>query len=158
MVSILFLDIEGAFPNVVTDRLLHNMKKRKVPTQTVKFIECLLKGRTTQLKFDDYTSALIPIDNGVGQGDLVSLPSFNFYNADLLELTNALQALGYVDDMIVMAVGKDFEETTQAIHNHMEGENGAFKWSADHNSRFEISKLAVMHLGQKKTRSPTGTP
>jgi hypothetical protein len=26
--SVLFLDIEGAFPNAVTDRLLHNMKKR----------------------------------------------------------------------------------------------------------------------------------
>lgn len=28
VVSILFLDIEGAFPNAVMDRLLHNMKKR----------------------------------------------------------------------------------------------------------------------------------
>jgi hypothetical protein len=85
------------------------------------------------------------------------LPSFNFYNADLLELNDALQALGYVDDVMVMAIGKDFNETTQAICKHMEGENGGFKWSADHNSKFEISKLAIMHLGQKKTRSPTGT-
>ena len=57
--------------------------------------------------------------------------------------------------MMVMAIRKDFKETTQAIHNHMEGENDGFKWSANHNSRFEISKLAVMHFGQKKTRSPT---
>lgn len=25
--SILFLDVEGAFPNAVTDRLIHNLKK-----------------------------------------------------------------------------------------------------------------------------------
>ena len=158
VVSILFLDIEGAFPNAVMGRLLHNMRKRRVPSQIVKFIERLLNGRTTRLKFDDYISAPITIDNGVGQGDPISLPSFNFYNADLLELTDTLQALGYVDDAMVMAVGKDFEETTQAIRKHMEGENGGFKWSADHNSRFEISKLAIMHLGQKKARSPNGTP
>ena len=47
VVSILFLDIEGAFPNAVTERLLHNMKKRRVPNQIVKFIERLLNGRTT---------------------------------------------------------------------------------------------------------------
>jgi Reverse transcriptase (RNA-dependent DNA polymerase) len=47
VVSILFLDIEGAFPNTVTDQLLHNMKKRRVPNQIVKFIKQLLNGRTT---------------------------------------------------------------------------------------------------------------
>ena len=60
--------------------------------------------------------------------------------------------------MMVMAIGNFFKETTQAICNHMKGENGGFKWSANHNSRFKISKLGVMHLGQKKTRSPMGTP
>ena len=134
------------------------MRKRRVPNQIVKFIKQLLNGRSTQLKFDNYTSAPIPIDNGVEQGDPVSLPFFNFYNADLLELNDMLQVLGYVNDVMVMAIGKDFEETTQAICKHMEGENCRFKWSANHNSRFKISKLAIMHLGQKKIRLPTGIP
>jgi hypothetical protein len=30
--SVLFLDVEGAFPNAVTDRLLHNLRRRKIPT------------------------------------------------------------------------------------------------------------------------------
>ena len=34
-VSALFLDIKGAFPNAVTDRLLHNMRKRKLPDSLV---------------------------------------------------------------------------------------------------------------------------
>lgn len=38
----------------------------------------------------------------------------------------------------------------------MEKENGGFQWSTDHNSRFEISKLVVIHLGQKKVKSPAG--
>ena len=88
----------------------------------------------------------------------MSLPSFNYYNADLLELSTALQALGYVDDTMIMAIGEDYEETTQAIREHMEGENGGFRWSADHNSKFDINKVAIMHLGHKKRRSSTGTP
>jgi len=44
VVSILFLDIKGAFPNAVMDWLLHNMKNRQVPGQIVKFIRWLLTG------------------------------------------------------------------------------------------------------------------
>ena len=47
VVSILFLDIEGAFPNAVMDQLLHNMKNRRVPGQIVKFIGRLLTGWVT---------------------------------------------------------------------------------------------------------------
>ena len=48
-------------------------------------IKQLLRGRSMQLKFDDYISEQIPIDNGIGQGDPVLLPSFNYYNADLTQ-------------------------------------------------------------------------
>lgn len=123
VVLILFLDIKGAFPNTVMEWLLHNMRKRRVPNVIVELLERLLHRRKTQLKFDDYTSAPILINNGVGQGDPASLPSYNFYNTDLLELNDTLQALGYVDDVMVMAIGKDYEETTQAIHAH-----GKRKW------------------------------
>ena len=42
VVSVLFLDIEGAFPNAVNEVLVHNLKKRGVPTKLVKFIYNLL--------------------------------------------------------------------------------------------------------------------
>ena len=35
--SILFLDVEGAFPNTVTDRLVHNLCKRKIPAAYIDF-------------------------------------------------------------------------------------------------------------------------
>ena len=36
--SVLFLDIEGAFPNAVPEKLTHNMRKRQVPTKITNFI------------------------------------------------------------------------------------------------------------------------
>ncbi len=33
--AMLFLDVEGAFPNAVTARLLHNMRMRRVPVKYV---------------------------------------------------------------------------------------------------------------------------
>jgi len=29
--AVLFLDVEGAFPNTVTDRLIHNLQRRRIP-------------------------------------------------------------------------------------------------------------------------------
>jgi hypothetical protein len=71
--SVLFLDIEGAFPNVVNEKLTENMVRQKVPVKIVCFVENMLRGRVTRLKFDDHESKPINIDNGIGQRDLLSM-------------------------------------------------------------------------------------
>jgi hypothetical protein len=48
-VLFLFLDIKGAFPNVVTSRLLHNMRKRGLHEQLIKFAGLMLEGQSTIL-------------------------------------------------------------------------------------------------------------
>ena len=67
--SVLFLDIEGTFPNAVPERLVHNLRKWKVPEKYAKFVSNMLQDRVTTLSFDGYTSSPIQIDNGIGQGD-----------------------------------------------------------------------------------------
>src|SRR6202522_2992340 len=69
VVSVLFLNVEGAFPNAVTTRLVHNLKRRRAPSAIVQFVKLLLAGRKTRLQFDDYVSETIDITNGIGQGD-----------------------------------------------------------------------------------------
>jgi len=157
--SVLFLDVEGAFPNAVTDRLIHNLKKRRIPTTYVKFIERLLKGCKTKLKFDDFISEFIEITNGIGQGDPISMLLYVIYNADLLEALRRLNedAIGYVDDALVVATAKNFKETTRALKSFMERREGGFEWAKDHNSNFEISKVAVMHC-QPRVRKPGDHP
>jgi len=84
--SILFLDIEGAFPNAVTNRLIHNLRKQRIPAVYIVFVKQLLSGRHTKLKFDDFISESINILNGIGQGDPLSMILYILYNADLLEI------------------------------------------------------------------------
>ena len=159
VVSVLFLDIEGAFPNAVNEKLIRNMRRRCVPTKLIQFTENLLGNRTTQLKFDDFTSEEIPIDNGIGQGDPLSMVLYQYYNADLLDIpSNASEeAMAYVDDAILIATGTNFIETHNILTDMMTREGGAISWSRDHNSRFEFSKLALMdfaHRNSKKERRP----
>jgi hypothetical protein len=55
IVSVLFLEIEGAFPNMVTERLIHNMRKSRIPEEHVTFVKNMLMGHRTRLKFNNYT-------------------------------------------------------------------------------------------------------
>ena len=75
VVSILYLDVEGAFLNAVTDRLLHNLQKRRIPRVYMQLIEVLLANRCTQMKFDNFVSDFILISNGIGQGNPLFISS-----------------------------------------------------------------------------------
>ena len=70
---VLFLDVEGAFPNTVTARLLHNLRMRRVPERYVSFIAQMLTGWCTRLKFDRYVSDWMEVNNGIVQGDPLSM-------------------------------------------------------------------------------------
>ncbi|TFK73668.1 hypothetical protein BDN72DRAFT_739840, partial [Pluteus cervinus] len=108
------LDIEGAFPNAVTDVLIHNMRKRRIPNIYVEYFALTLnlrgledQHRKTCLRFDGYVSKLKTVDNGIGQGDTPSMDLYNIYNADFLELKTMVKrkamAGGYVDDVSQLA-------------------------------------------------------
>jgi hypothetical protein len=49
VVSVLFLDIKGAFPNTVNDQLIHNLRSRKVPTMIIRYVTNMLRDRSTML-------------------------------------------------------------------------------------------------------------
>ena len=157
--SVLFLDIEGAFPNAVNERLIANLTKRRVPTAIVQFVNNMLTGRKTRLKFDDHESEYIQIDNGIGQGDPLSMILYQYYNADLLDVPNSPSefAAAYVDDTILVATAKTFEETHDILLDMMTREQGATQWAKEHNSKFELSKLALVdfaHQSKKVCRPP----
>ena len=146
VVSVLFLDIEGAFPNAVVEKLVHNMRKCKVPTKIINFTEKMLANRATRLRFDDYKSNEILIGNGIGQGDPLSMGLYQFYNADLLDIpadTNEL-TVTFIDDALMGAIANTFKEMHKTLAGMMSRDNSVTAWSKDHNSPLKYSKLALI--------------
>jgi ribonuclease HI len=161
--SVLFLDIEGAFPNAVPERLIHNLNKRSVPKKITNFIHNMLRGRVTSLKFDGYASDPIQIDNGIGQGDPLSMVIYQFYNADLLDIPTeeGEAAIAYVDDTLLLATANNFHEAHDKLEDMMKRVGGAAEWSRIHNSPLEYSKLALIdfaHRNSQKERPPLRLP
>lgn len=58
---------------------------------------------------------------------------------------------------MVIATAKTFRESTCTLKNFMERRKGGLEWAQDHNSRFEISKVTIMHC-QPRARKPTDHP
>src|ERR1700734_16423 len=56
VVSTLFLNIQGTFPNTVKDQLIHNMKICRFPLCYTKLAEHMLTNHQTQLCFDNFIS------------------------------------------------------------------------------------------------------
>ena len=157
VVSVLFLDVEGAFPNAVPAKLIYNLKKRCILTSIINFVKQLLNNRKTRLKFDDYISETITVTNGIGQGDPLSMILYIPYNSDLLEIPNNPQkkdGIGYVDDIALLAIAVNFTKTTKIIKDMMTRDKGSQEWSLTHNSRFEVIKSTISHFSRKTKQDP----
>ena len=105
------------------------------------------------LKFNGYLSDWIPINNGIGQGDPLSMILYIVYNTDLLDIppansrSESVQA--FVDHTMLLAIGKIFEETRATLKAMMDRLGGGYDWAADHNSTFETSKFTLMDFSPK---------
>ena len=60
----------------------------------------------------------------------------------------------FVDDAVVIVIGKDFIETHEKLWNIMNWARGIFQWAKDHNCEFGIEKFQLLDITQRLTPHP----
>jgi hypothetical protein len=160
--SALFLDISGAYDNVVHRRLTHELRRRRLPPNLVRWISSFLADRTTNIILPEYTSDRFHINVGIPQGSPLSPILYLFYNANLLE-NCAIRSLnsstiGYVDDTSILVVGKDTAtncETLKRIYTEQ-----CVPWTHRFGSVFAPDKFDLVHFvpGRFRTRFDINKP
>jgi len=123
----------------------------------------MLCGRVTTLKFDGYMSAPICIENGISQGDPLSMALYQYYNTDLLEIPSNKDkdAMAFMDDSFMLAIADTFKEAHKTLADMMGREGSVAEWTITHNSLLEYSKLALIdfaHCQSQKAMSPLQLP
>ena len=100
VISVLFLNIEGAFLNAVTNKLSYNMRNRGLPEMLINFAGSMLEKRSATLQFNDHSSEVIALNNGIGQKDPLFMALSQYYNADILNIPRYKHELAeaYVDN------------------------------------------------------------
>ena len=148
--SLLSLDIAGAFDHVSHIRLIHNMRKRKIPQRITNWVKSLLENRTTTVTVGNRRSTVIEISTGIPQGSPISPILFLFFNADLLDICSQsgynTAAIGFVDDVNILAYGTNTESncrTLSKLHNRCQ------EWARTHGVSFAPQKYELLHLTKR---------
>ena len=153
IVTILSLDISGAFDYVSHERRLHNLRKRQVPHAIIRWVSSFLKDRQTKVKLPEGESGWLQVNTGIPQGSPISPILFLFFNADLLDTVNneSLRtfATGFVDDVNILTYGTSTERNCQVLS---ETYQKYVEWASSHRAKFVTNKYKVLHLTRARKR------
>ncbi len=159
VVSVLYLDVSQAFPNVAHERLLERMEVMGLSNVVVSWTESFLSGRTTSLAFDDYTSEPVQVPTGVPQGSPLSIILYLIYSSSLLEIGSDIKEkndkiYGFIGDMALVAVSNSMAENINKLQKlAMEG----LTWAKDSALSFDIANVMIYSFSCLLSNSrPTG--
>jgi len=142
--SAILMDVSGAFNNVHHKRLIHNMRKRKIPLEITQWVLSFLSNRTTQMRFNGITTHSIPTPTGIPQGSPLSPILYILYNSDLLEIPNKKQlGLGFIDDILYGVQNKTANANAKELQRLL---TKSEQWRRQHGAQFEKSKYVLIHF------------
>lgn len=150
----IFMDVAGAFNNIHHERLIHNLRQRRIPEAIARWISSFLQGRSMQLQFNGIKSESIPTPAGVPQGSPLSPLLYMYYNADLLEVAPQHRStrLGFIDDIAYGVQGRSGKENVRKL-KHILSE--AEEWRKKHGAQFEPSKYILVHFTRNRNLEST---
>jgi len=149
--SLLALDVQKAFDNVSHERLVHNLRAKRVPTAITKWVSSFLANRSTTVQLGDYISEEKEIEVGIPQGSPISPILYLFYNAPLLEslegLYLSLSPTGFVDDIALLTYSRSVKRN---IYTLQKAYQECLKWATSHGSKFNAEKSELIHFTRRK--------
>jgi len=101
VITLVALDLKGAFNGVNKGTLDTRMKGKVIPTKAKKWIRSFMEERFTSIKLDEFEIQTTAVENvGLAQGSPLSPVLFAFFNSDLVDqpLDYDGGASAYIDD------------------------------------------------------------
>jgi ribonuclease HI len=147
--SLVLMDVAGAFNNVHHTRLIHNLRKRRIPTNITRWIASFLQNRSTRICFNGIESASYLTPAGVPQGSPLSPSLYLYYNGDLLEFPQSINhlVLGFIDDIAYGVRGFTAEGNTAKLEALL---SQAENWRRKHGAQFEKTKYVLIHFTRNR--------
>ncbi len=149
--SAVFLDVSGAYDNVLHKILIRQLRIRGVPEYLARWIRSFLLEREVVLSWDGKSKS-IRIYCGIPQGSPLS-PILNlFYNAPAIDIARHSSGcvISFADDITLLMKGASIKGNCENLKQLIDTLND--KWCTPFQQKLELSKSAVIHfLHERKT-------
>jgi hypothetical protein len=112
VVSLLTLDIKGAFDAVLPGRMVKRLQEQGWPPNLVRWVESFMTGRTGRIRMDGLLGDSFGIPAGVPQGSPVSPILFMLFIQPMFflgTLQRRRARMGYADDIALLSAGASLE-------------------------------------------------
>ena len=143
----LFLNVTEIYDNVCHLRLFHNLKKRRIKDNNLKWIISFFSKKYTIFKFVNYITDKIKIKIEFSQDFFISFILYLFYNAELLEtcIDESLKTAtsDFVNDVAIMTIDSTKANTLEALR---ESHEKTIKWAKTHESIFVSTKYQLIYF------------
>ncbi|EAT76579.2 hypothetical protein SNOG_16000 [Parastagonospora nodorum SN15] len=154
-VSLLSLDLSGAYDHVDREQLLDTLISKGIPDWLVRIVWSFLSNRRSFIHMPGFEGDEYWIDVGIPQGSPLSPLLFLFYSAPILAKfgkeygPETVAMFSYVDDTYVLvgtaSYGRNCKIMSE-IHAKL------YEWARQRNLRFSPAKYKVMHFVNKNER------
>ncbi|KAJ5953702.1 hypothetical protein N7454_000598 [Penicillium verhagenii] len=158
-VSMLLLDVSGAYDNVSHERLLYNIKKLRLGFFEP-WIRSFLGGRSTRIKLPGFLSDSFATETGIPQGSPISPILFLLFNALLIRGCSLCtgdgafaQGYGWVDDAAVIVESESYAKNVEALETVLQK---ADLWARRSAAKFAPDKFELIHFDNP--RAPPCAP
>lgn len=113
----LFIDIQGAYDNVLCDILIKSLKELGIPEKTLTFIFNLVHCRRTFIRFDSLDIARNAY-KGLSQGSVLSPTLYSLYTREIetkIADLHELKILQFADDICLYSINFDADRAVRTI-------------------------------------------
>src|SRR6195952_500324 len=144
-VTIVTLDVQGAFDAVLTRRLFKRMTEQGWPLPLLRLIKSFLTERRVQVRLEKETTDPSFVECGTPQGSPLSPILYTLYLADLLNQDRTLR-FGYADDILIYRASHDLDDNVAQLANDV---RAIFEWGDEHRIAFAPEKIEMIHITTK---------
>jgi len=154
---LVMLDYSKAYDKVWRQKLLLSMEEKGVPMKFVRWIDAFLSNRLARVRFQDATSLIRVMRQGLPQGSVLSPLLFLFFIDNLAkELPSSTLNALFADDVTILATDRSKEEATRKAQMTVDiVADWSRRWKLDLNASKSECSFFTTYTKEMSTFRPT---
>jgi hypothetical protein len=153
MITLLNMNVANVYDHMSRERLMHNLRKRKISNWIMTWTSSFMKNRHITLIIDDDTTYMSRINADISQNSSIFLILYLFYNSNILKSLKRSRykiiVIEFVNDINILIYETSTKNNCRTLKKtHVECE----LWARRHEARFASIKYELMHLTRNHRR------